>query len=121
MPLLVGLPYFSCKLVSLIPCYNFSDFRYVESPSEEDGTNGSGGSDDLDAEIGGKIINKLYGRKDADDGLLVHESQASKKDVAGEMLISCNCFYRCISYHELLDYVLSWFQLVRVSKRGCIR
>lgn len=62
-------------------------YSYAESPSEEDGTNGSGGSDDLDAEIVCKIINKLYGRKDAGDGLLVHESQASKKDVADMAII----------------------------------
>lgn len=62
-----------------ITCYNIFNNRYAESPSE-DGTDGSGGSDDLDAEPGDKTINELDGSKGADDSLLFPESQASKKE-----------------------------------------
>lgn len=90
---MIGLRYLVCKLTFEITCFNVSNIRYAESPSEEDGADGSGGSDALDAESGGKATNKLNGSVDADDSLLVRESQASKKDVAGVIRPPCICFY----------------------------
>lgn len=79
-------------LLSNLFC-NLSNIRYAESPVEEDGTDDSGGNADLDAEPGAKTVIKLFVRKDAEDCFSVPESQASKKDMTGEILLICTFIY----------------------------
>ncbi|KAG0577547.1 hypothetical protein KC19_5G164300 [Ceratodon purpureus] len=59
-------------------------YSYVESSSEENGTDDSGGDNDLGAEtreFEGKNTNNLFMSNYAEDGVLVPESQASKMDL----------------------------------------
>lgn len=59
----------------------------MESSSEENGADDTGGDDDSDAEMrepDDKNANKLFMSKDAENGVLVPESQASKMDVTGD-------------------------------------
>ena len=64
----------------------------MESSSEENGTDDSGREDDSDAEKRepeGQATNKSFTSKDAEDGVVVLESQASKMDVAGDTFLPC--------------------------------
>ncbi|KAG0577545.1 hypothetical protein KC19_5G164300 [Ceratodon purpureus] len=62
-------------------------YSYVESSSEENGTDDSGGDNDLGAEtreFEGKNTNNLFMSNYAEDGVLVPESQASKMDLTDD-------------------------------------
>lgn len=83
----------------------------MESSSEENGTDDSGGDDDSDAEErepDGKTTSALFMSNDAEDGVLVPESQASKMDVAGDTFFPCICLCDAMSDHELLNHRLSF-------------
>jgi hypothetical protein len=79
--------YVARKIIWITRC-NLSNIRYAESSSEENGTDDSDGDNDSDAEKRepeGKTASKLFMSKDAEGGILIPESQASKMDVTGDI------------------------------------